>query len=225
MRDGELGISFIYQLASLRHSKLVQANPSSSSSVIREQDLNLALLRASVGTASATNPALEQMRFVLEKGPVRALMPSLLASKGTSRVVRQEEQEEDEADESTTKKLGLSSSIFSPHLLGTPLHLTSTISWPLDLFLTPPALAAYSNIFAFLSALRKTHARVKQTWSSLSGAQRSRRKWTKTGEGGLEEGESRKSLARAGWGVVRLMLWFMDVLLAHFQVSSLRRSL
>jgi gamma-tubulin complex component 4 len=109
--------------------------------------------------------------------------------------------------------------LFSSHLLGTPLTLTSTLSWPLDLFLTPPALVSYSAVFAYLTALRKTHVRVLGLWLSLSGAQRTRRKWTGVGEGGEE---NRKKVARLGWGVVRQMVSFLDALMAHFQVS-LRR--
>lgn len=220
MRDGELGLSFVHSVENLKLAKLIQSNPSSSSSIIREQDLNLALLRASVGTMSASNPFLEHLRFVLDKGPLRPLLPSLSSSRSHHPLHQEDGDEHDRSKSSTSHSLPppSTSSLFSAHLLGTPLRLTSTISWPLDLFLTPPALSAYTNIFAFLSALRKTHSRVKQTWTSLSGAQRSRRKWTKTGEGGLEEEDERKKLARGGWAIVRSMLWFLDCVLAHFQV-------
>lgn len=188
----------------LKISKLIRTNPSSTSAIIREQDINLALLRASVGTASASNPVLEKVHFVLEKGPLRPFLPSISASK-----------KHPSSSQPPASSSSESLRLFSSHLLGTPLVLTSTLSWPLDLFLTPQALVAYSTVFAYLTALRRTHSRVLGLWLSLSGAQRTRRKWTGVGEGGEE---NRKKVARMGWGVVRLMVWFLDSIMSHFQV-------
>lgn len=214
-RDGELALAFVREVEDLKLSKLVRSNASASSSIIREQDINLALLRASVGTSSSTDPALEQLRFVLEKGPLRPFLPPVASTSSLSASTTLRPSPVSLPPTSAALKL------FSSHLLGTPLTLTSTLSWPLDLFLTPPALLAYSSIFAYLTALRRTHTRVLGCWLSLSGAQRTRMKWTGVGEGG-EEG--RKKVARLGWGVVRLMVWFLDSIMSHFQVRLVSHS-
>ena len=195
------------EVEELKITKLTRTHPSSTAAIIREQDINLALLRASVGTASASNSALEKVHFVLEKGPLRPFLPSVAPSS---------KQAAPQTPASASDSSSASLKMFSSHLLGTPLILTSTLTWPLDLFLTPPALQSYSTVFAFLTAMRRTHTRVLGLWLSLSGAQRTRRKWTGVGEGGEE---NRKRVARMGWGVVRLMVWFLDTLLSHFQVG------
>jgi len=105
---------------------------------------------------------------------------------------------------------------FDDLLLGTPLLLTYSVSWPLDLFLHPSDLQIYGALFAYLSALRKTHTGIHTCWTSLSNSQRARRRWTGLGEGGtVEDLEARKELLRCGWGVVREMSWFLDTLLGY----------
>ena len=59
------------------------------------------------------------------------------------------------------------------------------------------------------------HTRIHSCWAILSNAQRARRRWTGLNEGGTADSEARKELLRCGWGVVRLMGWFMDVLLGY----------
>lgn len=110
--------------------------------------------------------------------------------------------------------------LFSSSLLGTPLILTTTVTWPLDLFISPQALSAYSDIQAYLTALRHTHLSVLSCWTALSAAQRQRRKWTGVTEGGTdEEVEARRRLGRAAWGTIRLMLFFIDQLQSHFMTD------
>ncbi|KAK8849538.1 hypothetical protein IAR55_004873 [Kwoniella newhampshirensis] len=211
-RKADYSISVIREISKLRLDKLIKSNPHSSSSVIREQDLDLALLRASVGTTAETDWGLEKLRFKLENGPLRAILPSIPArtpKKGGS-----------EERSFNNDKNGIRD-LFSSSLLGTPLTLTTTITWPLDLFMTPPAISAYSDIHAYLTAIQDTHLRVLHTWTSLSSAQRQRRKWTGVNEGGTAEGEvhARKKLARSAWGTVRAMLFFLDQLQSHFMTD------
>lgn len=111
-------------------------------------------------------------------------------------------------------------SMFTTALLGTPISLTAGVSWPLDLFMTPPAVAAYSDMHAYLFALRDTHMQVLRCWSALSGAQRRRRQYTGIDEGGAGvEREQRTNLARLAWGTVRAMLFFLDQLISHFMTD------
>ena len=171
--------------------------------MIREQDLNLALLRASLGTTAQHDPYLSRFRFILPAGPLRPLLPSLTHDVPLS---------------TSTSPFG--TSIFDTQLLGTTLSLSYSLSWPLDLFLDRADLSIYSTIFLFLSALRKTHTRVHTCWTSLSNAQRARRRWTGFGEGGTAEDlEVRTRMLRCGWGVVRDMNWFLDTVLGYVMMD------
>jgi gamma-tubulin complex component 4 len=170
--------------------------------MIREQDLNLALLRASLGTTAQHDPYLSRFRFILPAGPLRPLLPSLTH------------------DVPLSTSVSPGTSIFDTQLLGTTLSLSYNLSWPLDLFLDRADLSIYSTIFSFLSALRKTHTRVHICWTSLSNAQRARRRWTGFGEGGTAEDlEVRTRMLRCGWGVVRDMNWFLDTVLGYVMMD------
>ncbi|WWD20163.1 hypothetical protein CI109_104639 [Kwoniella shandongensis] len=211
-RRADYSISVIREISKLRLDKLITSNPHSSSSVIREQDLDLALLRASVGTTAETDHGLEKLRFKLENGPLRAILPSVVPARTPKKGSI--------GEKSFDERNGIRD-LFSSSLLGTPLTLTTTITWPLDLFMTPPAISAYSDIHAYLTAIQDTHIRVLDCWTSLSAAQRQRRKWTGVNEGGTAEGEvkARKNLARSSWGTVRAMLFFLDQLQSHFMTD------
>lgn len=179
--------------------------------MIREQDLNLAILRASLGTAAQHDPALTRLRFSLPSGPLRALLPSL-ANKTPLQPT------------SPSTSVNMSGSLdlqaFGSYLLGVPVTLTYNVTWPLDLFLHPVELTAYAGLFAYLSALRRTHTKVHGCWTSLSNAQRARRKWTGLGEGGTAEDlDLRSRLLRCGWGIVRDMGWFLDTLLGYITMD------
>jgi hypothetical protein len=171
--------------------------------MIREQDLNLALLRASLGTTAQHDPSLSYLRFNLPSGPIRPLLPSLSTVNPKSK-------------SKSTNPPPQEATQFDDLLLGTRLHLTYAVSWPLDLFLHPSDLQIYAALFSYLSSLRKTHTRIHTCWASLSNAQRARRRWTGLGEGGTaEDVEVRRGLLRCGWGVVRDMGWFLDTLLGY----------
>ncbi|GAV98825.1 gamma-tubulin ring complex protein [Lentinula edodes] len=205
LRNGEFGLSLIREIERLKISRLTVR--SGSPSMIREQDLNLVLLRASLGTTAQQDPALSCLRFLLPSGPIRPLLPSLgggvLANSLSQSIGKQ-----------------LDSSLFTSTLLGTPLVLTYTVTWPLDLFVHPAELSSYGALFSYLSALRKTHNSIHTCWSSLSNTQRARRRWTGLGEGGTAgDLEARKELLRCGWGVVRDMSWFLDTLMGYVMID------
>ncbi|ODN78453.1 hypothetical protein L202_04088 [Cryptococcus amylolentus CBS 6039] len=213
LRKADYAISTIREISQLRLDKLITSNPHSSSSVIREQDLDLALRRASVGTSAGQDAGLDKLRYKMEKGPLRAILPSLppkVPRKGGA----------DRSGDGLSDGRSNIRQLFSSSLLGTPLTLTTTITWPLDLFMTPLAISTYSDIQSYLTAIRHTHLAVLSCWTSLSAAQRQRRKWTGVTEGGTpEEADARKWLARTAWGTVRLMLFFIDQLQSHFMTD------
>lgn len=188
LRNGEFGLSLIREIERLK---------SSSKATIREQDLHLALLRASMGTTAQHDPLLSRLRFSLPSGPLRPLLPTLSQSTSYAEFTA-----------------------FDDLLLGTPLVLNYTVCWPLDLFLHPQDLQVYGALFGYLSALRRTHTRIHTCWTSLSNSQRARRRWTGLGEGGTNEDlKSRRELLRCGWGLVRELNWFLDSLLAYTMVD------
>jgi len=209
LRNGEFSLSLIREIERLKLSRLTTR--SGPTSMIREQDLNLALLRASLGTTAQHDPTLSLLRFSLPSGPLRPLLPSLATTDVNPTY---------SPSTSTTYPGTTDPTLFTSHLLGTPLTLNYTVSWPLDLFLHSADLNTYATLFAYLSALRKTHTRIHTCWTSLSNAQRARRRWTGLGEGGTHEDlEARSGLLRCGWGVVRDMGWFLDTLLGYVMMD------
>ncbi|KZT44454.1 hypothetical protein SISSUDRAFT_976958 [Sistotremastrum suecicum HHB10207 ss-3] len=196
MRNGEFSLALVGEIDRLKFSRLT--GRSKGSTLIREQDVHVAMLRASLGTTAQTDTSLTKLRFTMPAGPQRALLPSIMAS-------------------SMDPGMSMLQTAVSFHdfLLGTPLILTYQLVWPLDLFLQPADLETYSALFSYLTSLRKTHTHVLECWSSLSGAQRLRRKWTNLGEGGTDDLEARHALLRRGWAVVREMLWFLDTFLGY----------
>jgi gamma-tubulin complex component 4 len=169
--------------------------------MIREQDLNLALLRASLGTTAQYDPSLSHLRFELPSGPLRPLLPSLSDPRNLALSVGGD---------------NVTETSFNDIVLGTAMNMLYNVEWPLDMFLQPTDLQIYGTLFAFLSSLRKTHTRMHICWATLSNAQRARRRWTGLGEGGTTEDlAARQELLRCGWGLVREMNWFLDNLLSY----------
>jgi hypothetical protein len=190
MQNGEFSLALIREITRLRASRLTGR---SGSAMITEQDLHHALLRASVGTSAQTDPLLPHLKFTLPTGAVRPLLMTL--------------------DNDGTRRSSDEPARFDDVLLGSTLKLNYEMKWPLNLVLQTQDLSAYSEIFSFLSAIRYIHTRVHTCWSSLSNSQRARRRWTGLDEGGTQDSEARMELLRVGWGTVRLMGWFIDVLL------------
>ncbi|KAI0094327.1 gamma-tubulin ring complex protein [Irpex rosettiformis] len=205
LRNGEFTLSLIREIERLKISRLT--GRAGGSSMIREQDLHLALLRASLGTTAQYDPSLSRLRFKLPSGPLRPLLPSLAAAHS-------------QKDVSSISLGATEITSFEDLLLGTPLVLTYTVKWPLDLFLHQTDLQVYAALFSYLSALRKTHTRIHTCWASISNAQRARRRWTGLGEGGtVEDLQVRRELLRCGWGVVREMTWFLDTILGYIMTD------
>ncbi|KZV99286.1 hypothetical protein EXIGLDRAFT_640750 [Exidia glandulosa HHB12029] len=205
LRNGEFTVAFIREIESLKHSRLTRG----TTKMIREQDLQLAILRASLGTSAQHDPTLTRLRLLLPSGPHRPLLPTLSAPilPNLANILS--------ANRSTSfSKAFAPTTTFNDLVLGTPMDMSYILPFPLDLFLQPSDLRIYSHIFAFLSSLRRVHMRVFDCWSSLSNAQRARRRWTGLGEGG-DESEGRGAALRAGWGVVRKMTWFLDTLFGY----------
>lgn len=203
IRNGEFSLSLIREIERLKISRLTsRAGPSI---IIREQDLNLALLRASLGTTAQYDPSLSHLRFQLPSGPLRPLLPSLSDPRNLAHSVGGN---------------NIVETAFNDIVLGTALNMLYEVEWPLDMFLQPTDLQIYGTLFAFLSSLRKTHTRVHTSWATLSNAQRARRRWTGLGEGGTTEDlAARQALLRCGWGLVREMNWFLDNLLSYVMID------
>lgn len=212
MRDGEFGLALIREIERLKLSRLTP-RPSSNPglSIIREQDLTLVLLRASLGTSVQHDTSLAKLKFILPTGSHRPFFPSLDMNPDVS--------------VASIRSTAGTSSDFSGALLGTRLELTYALSWPLDLLLTPGDLKTYTSIFSYFSAIRHIHHRVMGCWASLSSAQRLRRRLTREeqedevavlGKGTID---LRKGLLRSGWGLVREMAWFFDTLWNYISID------
>ncbi|PWN39464.1 hypothetical protein IE81DRAFT_326502 [Ceraceosorus guamensis] len=105
--------------------------------------------------------------------------------------------------------------------LGSAFCVAYAPPFPLDLLLTRTDARAYSEVFSYLLALRSTSSRLRDAWTSMSKAQRLRRKFTGTSEGGgntMEE-HARSELLRLGWNIAREGLWIIDSLVGHFQTD------
>ena len=199
IRNGEFSLALIREIERLKISRLTSRT--GPSIMIREQDLNLALLRASLGTTAQYDPSLSHLRFELPSGPLRPLLPSLSDPRNLALSVGGD---------------NIMETTFNDIVLGTALNMLYSVEWPLDMFLQPTDLQIYGTLFAFLSSLRKTHTRMHTCWATLSNAQRARRRWTGLGEGGTAEDlAARQALLRCGWGLVREMNWFLDNLLSY----------
>ncbi|QRV80447.1 gamma-tubulin complex component 5 [Ceratobasidium sp. AG-Ba] len=209
LRNGEFALALLREIERLKASRL-SARPTTRTSggLIRDTDLSLAILRASLGTTAQNDPSLDSLRFTLVDGPLRPLLPSLQLQ--------------------APKPVVTGPVNFDDLLLGARANLSHTLAWPLDLVLGQAELQTYSAIFAYLSALRRGHVKVLECWGMLSSSQRARRRWTGIGEGGagrkrreeeVEEVEARKRLLRCGWGVVREMVWFFDTLWGYIMTD------
>ncbi|WVQ66333.1 uncharacterized protein L199_004512 [Kwoniella botswanensis] len=195
-RKSDYTLSLLTEIDKLRLTKLVLSNPHSSSSVIREQDLDLALLRSSLGTTAENDKFLEKLKWKMDNGPLRAI-PSKTPT--NTHTTRKEEKEKSHI-----------SGLFSSTLLGTPVTLTTSISWPLDLFLSPKSMMIYSDIHSYLLSFRYTLMKISDTWLNLSNHQRQNHK------NHDQKSQVGKRLVKICWGTMRQMNWFISELLTHF---------
>ncbi|KAJ1302591.1 hypothetical protein OPQ81_002908 [Rhizoctonia solani] len=218
LRNGEFALALLREIERLKASRL-SAKPTSRTSggLIRDTDLSLAILRASLGTSAQNDPSLDSLRFTLVDGPLRPLLPppstSLAPNKSTA---------------------FNSLVLFDDMLLGARATLSHTLAWPLDLVLGQAELQAYGAVFAYLSALRRCHVMVLDCWGNLSGSWKARKKWEGTyartkakGKGkaeyldevGTEDEVKRSKLVKCAWGVVREMVWFLDTLWGYIMTD------
>ena len=185
--------SFIHEMEKLHTSRILLSDPQSSSSVIRDTDLHLAWLRCSLGTSAEHDKALDSFHLRFDHGPLRAFQ-------APSRPL--------ETRVSTTDVDGIKS-LFSSFTLGTPVTLHPTVSWPLDLFISPQARTIYSEIHAYLFSLRTVHQRLLTSFRSLTSS----RPTLKT------RVEGTKKLEREVWAILNLGLFFLEELISHFMVD------
>ena len=87
MQNGEFALSLLREIERLKQSRL--SARSGPSSIIREQDLHLALLRASLGTSAQYDQSLSRICFQLPTGPVRPIhstfnVPNLSSSQSAT---------------------------------------------------------------------------------------------------------------------------------------------
>ncbi|EJD54547.1 hypothetical protein AURDEDRAFT_79521 [Auricularia subglabra TFB-10046 SS5] len=208
LRNGEFSIALVREIERLKLTRLTRG----STKMIKEQDLQLVILRASLGTSAQSDPTLNRLRLSLPSGPHRPLLPSLAATALPNLNVLS-------ANRSVSfSKAFAPTTIFNDLVLGTPMELSYALPFPLDLLLQLSDLRIYGHLFAFLSSIRRVHMRVFECWSSLSNAQRARRRWTGLGEGG-EESERRAETLRCGWAVVRKMTWLLDTLVSYIMTD------
>ena len=137
---------------------------------------------------------------------------------------------------------------FSKLLVGPAIALRFDPKPALALFLTNDCLVVYGRIWSYLMAIKFTHARLLNTsvqplpfshralptqarpvhrWLSLANAQRLRRKSTGSSEGGSTRAEiqAREKVIRAVWGCMRVMNWWIETLMSHFQSDVIEPAL
>ncbi|CAE6526384.1 unnamed protein product [Rhizoctonia solani] len=218
LRNGEFALALLREIERLKTSRL-SAKPTSRTSggLIRDTDLSLAILRASLGTSAQNDPSLDSLRFTLVDGPLRPLLPPPPTSLAPNK---------------SAAYSGLV--LFDDLLLGARATLSHTLAWPLDLVLGQAELQAYGAVFAYLSALRRGHVMVLECWGTLSGSWRARKKWEGAyarkkakGKGKVgdldgvdaEDEAKRNKLVQRAWGVVREMVWFLDTLWGYIMTD------
>lgn len=203
-RDGLYALSLLEELSKLRHAKLTGTR-TAVAGTIKKADIEIALQRASVGTEAEKDNHLE-------------LCEVLMPPRNTGNT----------NDWKPTKQQGIQTSTpkapmrFDDIALGVPFTLLYSAPFPLDLILSPRDLRAYSDIFSYLIALHAAQTRLRDCWTNMGKAQRSRRRFTGTGEGGVSKREEaeRTRLLRMAWGAAREGLWFLEALGGHFQVRK-----
>ncbi|KAL9937607.1 hypothetical protein V8E36_003152 [Tilletia maclaganii] len=223
-RNGSFALAFQTEVDKTRRKKLLSAK-NAAGAALQISDLDMAFHRASLGSSVEDDPALERFYFTMPKVKVRRTNPRIVLGSGLdASVSRAAGPLGDRSLVTQSRALHTRSdepARFDDLLLGVPVQLHYTVAFPLDLFLSPMDLAAYSRLFSFLAAMRRTQTRVLECWKALSHSQRIRRRFTGTGEGGVDKSEEqeRKALLRKGWGLTRKISWFLDTVMGHFQTD------
>ncbi|KAF9195153.1 Gamma-tubulin complex component 4 [Haplosporangium sp. Z 767] len=143
--DGEFGLRLIEALNEFKRNRLSRlgrfTSGTSTSVSVRDHDLGGLLTKAAQNTPAQDDPALHSFEL-------RLLRPSKIQAniEGSSRT-----------DHTAV-------GMFDDQLLGIPVRLWYTLTWPLDSFLTAEDLEHYGDVFAFLVTVRKAQVRLQQTW-------------------------------------------------------------
>lgn len=209
--DGEFGLGLITALEEFKRNRLSRMGQfittTATSVGIRDHDLGGMLKKAAQDTPAQDDSALASFEF---------------------RIVKP-----DQKHTGFGQDKPLTIGMFDDQLLGIPVRLTYTLSWPLDLFLTIEDLDQYSDVFAFLMTIRKSQVRLQQAWieiKSLTQRLTNRRrggvaraygrriKGTETDERNAEqEAEMLKHIAAFRSN----MVFVVDCLWTYIQVQSL----
>ncbi|KAI7827665.1 gamma-tubulin complex component protein [Gamsiella multidivaricata] len=150
--DGEFGLNLIEALEEFKRNRLsrlgqfVTANTPNVS--IRDHDLGGILVKAAKGTSAQDDPALRRFELRLHK-----------YLGGTN--------EKTGKEPPAQGKGGMEIGMFDDQLLGIPVRLCYTLTWPLDFFLTTEDLDHYGDVFAFLLTVRKTQVKLQQAWLDI----------------------------------------------------------
>ncbi|KAF9089626.1 Gamma-tubulin complex component 4 [Mortierella sp. GBA35] len=143
--DGEFGMGLIGALEEFKRNRLSRMGQfitvTSSSVTIRDHDLGGLLKKAAQDTPAQDDTALTSFEL-------RILKPT---------------QKQAGSEQAQSPSIGM----FDDQLLGIPVRLAYTLSWPLDLFLTTEDLDHYSDVFAFLMTVRKSQVRLQQAWIEI----------------------------------------------------------
>ncbi|KAF8248534.1 hypothetical protein K440DRAFT_625043 [Wilcoxina mikolae CBS 423.85] len=106
---------------------------------------------------------------------------------------------------------------FREVLVGVPISLNFHLSWPLELFLQPPDLEEYDEIFSYLISVRKTQSRLQSLWQgrrnplpqdNISKEDRARRKTLF---------RNREAKERKIWATASVAIFFLETLVSYWQ--------
>ncbi|KAK3817162.1 MAG: gamma-tubulin complex component protein [Linnemannia gamsii] len=143
--DGEFGLGLIASLEEFKRNRLSRMGQfittTSSSVTIRDHDLGGLLKKAAQDTSAQDDAALASFEFRIVKPTQKQTGP----------------------EKGQPPTMGM----FDDQLLGIPVRLVYTLSWPLDLFLTVEDVDQYSDVFAFLMTIRKAQVRLQQAWIEI----------------------------------------------------------
>ncbi|KAF9914773.1 hypothetical protein BX616_007591 [Lobosporangium transversale] len=164
--NGDFGLGLISALEDFnknRLSTLEQQHKASfiqttSTGSIRDHDLGGLLVKAAQGTSAQEDPELLKFELRILKKPTTDQGGNVGDDDGT-------------IDKETQMKTGGN---YDDQLLGIPVRLCYSLAWPLDFFLTIDDLNLYSDLFAFLMAVRKTQVKLQQAWMEIKSMEQQR---------------------------------------------------
>lgn len=100
-------------------------------------------------------------------------------------------------------------------LIGIPLRFTYALSWPMDLFLSPEDVLAYSDLFAHLAIIKRAQLRVNDSWAALSSMKRIRlRDAQRSGQS-----SDATDLERHLWSTTQMLSFFLECVWTYFEAD------